>query len=56
LRQKGFRPVQIWLPDVTSRAFVREARRQSALIAADPHEAESQAFVDAISAWPDETA
>ncbi len=54
LRKKGLRPVQIWVPDVRSKAFAREARRQSLLIAQSAQEADDQAFVDAISEWNDE--
>ena len=54
LRKKGLRPVQIWVPDVRSKAFAREARRQSLLVARSAQEADDQAFVDAISEWPDE--
>jgi hypothetical protein len=54
LRKQGLRPIQIWVPDVRSKAFAREARRQSLLVARSPHEAEDQAFVDAISEWNDE--
>ena len=31
LRRQGLRPVQVWLPDVRSRRFATEARRQSRL-------------------------
>lgn len=48
LRSQGLRPVQIWVPDVQAGGFAAEAHRQSALAAASPHEAEDQAFVDAI--------
>lgn len=51
LRRRGLRPIQIWVPDVRSRTFAREARRQSRLVAASPVEAGEQAFVDAISEW-----
>jgi hypothetical protein len=51
LRRRGLRPIQIWVPDVRSRAFVREARRQSRLVASNPVETDDQAFVDAISEW-----
>ena len=54
LRKKGLRPVQIWVPDVRSRAFAAEAHRQSLAVARSPHAAEDQAFVDAISEWNDE--
>jgi hypothetical protein len=48
------RPIQIWVPDVRSRAFLREAHRQSLLVANDAFEGEEQDFVDAISEWPPE--
>jgi hypothetical protein len=51
LRRRGLRPVQVWVPDVRSRTFTREARRQSRLVAAGAFEAEEQAFIDAISEW-----
>lgn len=53
LRRQGLRPIQIWVPDVTSAEFVVEARRQSLAVASSPHAAEDQAFVDAVTDWPD---
>ena len=52
LRRRGLRPVQLWVPDVRSRTFAREAHRLSGLIGAHPREAEEQVFIDAISEWP----
>ena len=49
MRAKGMKLVQVWVPDLNSPAFKSEARRQSRLIASSPHEAEDQAFIDAIS-------
>ncbi len=49
LRRQGLRPVQIWVPDVRAPGFAAEAHRQSALAAASAHQADDQAFVDAIS-------
>jgi DNA-binding LacI/PurR family transcriptional regulator len=49
LRQQGLRPIQIWVPDTRSPAFAAEAHRQSAAVAASPHESDDQAFIDAIS-------
>ena len=49
LRAQGLRPVQIWVPDVRARSFVAAARRQSRAVAASPHGAEDQAFIDAAS-------
>ena len=51
LRRQGLRPVQIWVPDVRSRAFAREARRQALLVSRSAGERDDQAFVDAISEW-----
>jgi hypothetical protein len=53
LRRQGLRPIQIWVPDVRSRAFAREAHRQSRLVARSAAEHDNQAFVDAISEWSD---
>jgi hypothetical protein len=51
LRKQGLRPVQIWVPDVRSKAFVRAAHQQSLAVAKSPHAKEDQTFIDAISAW-----
>lgn len=51
LRKQGLRPIQIWIPDVRSKAFAREAHRQALAVANSPHAKEDQAFIDAISAW-----
>jgi len=49
LRRQGLRPLQIWVPDVRAPEFVAEAHRQSVAIATSEHEADDQAFIDAIS-------
>ncbi len=49
LRQQGLRPIQIWVPDLRSPAFVEEAHRQSLAVARSPHAREDQEFIDAIS-------
>lgn len=49
LRAQGLRPVQIWVPDVRARSFVRAARQQSKLIAASARSKSDQRFIDAIS-------
>jgi len=54
LRRRGLRPIQIWVPDVRSRTFAREARRQSRLVAGSPFEREEQAFIDSIAEWTSE--
>ena len=50
-RKRGLRPVQIWVPDVRSKAFRQAAHRQSLPVARSPHAKADQEFVDAISAW-----
>ena len=49
LRKQGLRPIQLWVPDVRSRSFALQAHRQSLAVAKSRHEAEDQAFIDAIS-------
>ena len=49
LRQQGLRPIQIWVPDVRSAVFVKEAHRQSLAVAKSPHAREDQDFINAIS-------
>ena len=49
LRQKGLRPIQIWVPDMRSPALVKEARRQSLAAAKSPYAKADQDFIDAIS-------
>lgn len=49
LRLQGLRPIQIWVPDLRSPAFAREARRQSLAVARSPFAREDQAFIEAIS-------
>jgi hypothetical protein len=49
LRAAGLRPIQIWVPDVRTRAFASQAHRQSLAVAKSSHEAVDQAFIDEIS-------
>lgn len=54
LRAQGLRPIQIWVPDVTSPQFAAEAHRQSMLLADSPTADEDQAYVDELADWPQE--
>jgi hypothetical protein len=54
LRRQGLRPIQIWVPDIRSPAFQKEAHRQSVAVSRSPFEADDQAFVDAVSDLDDE--
>jgi antidote-toxin recognition MazE-like antitoxin len=49
LRQQGLRPIQIWVPDMRSPAFLAQARRQSLAVANSPHAKQDQDFIDAVS-------
>lgn len=49
LRRQGLRPIQIWVPDVRSPEFAKEAQRQSLAVARSRHAEADQDFVDAIS-------
>jgi hypothetical protein len=49
LRKQGLRPIQIWVPDVRSRAFAAEAHRQSLAVAKSRHARDDQQFIDDIS-------
>lgn len=55
MRERGFRPVQIWVPDVRTPEFDAEARRQAALVAAADQSSDDQAFIEAVSVpWDEE--
>ena len=49
LRRQGLRPIQIWVPDVRTRAFKAQAHRQSVAVAESAHAREDQEFIDAVS-------
>jgi hypothetical protein len=53
LREQGLRPIQIWVPDVNSPAFAKEARRQSRAVARSAQEKEDLDFIDSLSEWDD---
>ena len=45
LRAAGLRPIQIWVPDVRSKSFAIQARRQSLAIANSAQEQDDLAFI-----------
>ncbi len=49
LREKGLRPIQIWVPDVRSAAFRSAAHAQSLAVAQSRQAEADQAFIDAVS-------
>jgi hypothetical protein len=48
MRAAGFRPVQLWVPDSRRAGFAEECRRQSLLLANDPHEREMLVWIEAV--------
>jgi G:T-mismatch repair DNA endonuclease (very short patch repair protein) len=51
LRAAGLRPIQIWVPDVRSKSFAIQARRQSLAIARSTQEQEDLAFIESVADW-----
>lgn len=47
LRDQGLRPIQIWVPDTRAPKFLKDAARQSRLVAKSEAEKDDQAFIDA---------
>ena len=54
LRKQGLRPLQIWVPDMGSPAFITEAHRQSLAVAKSSQALEDQTFIDGVSDWSGE--
>ena len=54
LKAQGLRPIQIWVPDTRSPAFLAEARRQSKLVSRRrKSEGEVLDFIEAAFDWDD---
>ena len=47
MRARGYRPVQIWVPDVRTAAFAEEAQRQARLVARADEHTDDQDFTEA---------
>jgi hypothetical protein len=55
MKKAGLRPVQIWLPDTKSSAFIKAAKTQSLAMAAhDPAGDDILKWIDAVYEWPPE--
>ena len=55
MRERGLRPLQVWVPDVRTESFAAEAHRQASLVARADESADDQDFIEAISApWDEE--
>lgn len=50
--RKGMRLYRMWLPDMDSPAFIRQARRDALAIAHSEEEKELQDWVDSVSILP----
>ncbi|MHA7297350.1 antitoxin MazE family protein [Pseudarthrobacter raffinosi] len=54
MRERGFRQIQMWVPDARTEEFKREARRQAMAVAAADRGGDDQDFVEQISEdWPE---
>jgi hypothetical protein len=51
LRAAGLRPILIWVPDVRSKSFAGQARRQSLAVAKNPQEQDDLVFIEFIADW-----
>lgn len=55
MREQGFRPIQVWVPDTRAQGFSDEAHRQASAIATADVLTDDQAFIEAVSvSWDDE--
>jgi hypothetical protein len=55
MRERGLRPLQVWVPDVRTAAFAAEAHRQASLVAAAAANDDDQDFIEAVSTrWDEE--
>jgi len=55
MRARGYRPIQIWVPDVRTAEFAAEARRQAARVAHADRGGDEQEFIEAVSVnWDEE--
>ncbi|GAA1764128.1 hypothetical protein GCM10009712_10810 [Pseudarthrobacter sulfonivorans] len=56
MRQRGFRQMQMWVPDARTEEFKREAQRQAQAVAAADRAGDDQDFIEQISEdWPERT-
>ena len=49
MRERGYRPVQMWVPDVRSARFAAEAHREATALAEADRHSDDMDFVEAIS-------
>lgn len=54
MKQRGFRQIQMWVPDARTEEFKREAQRQARAVAASDRAGGDQDFIEQISEdWPE---
>ncbi|WP_026174440.1 antitoxin MazE family protein [Acaricomes phytoseiuli] len=49
MREAGYRPIQVWVPDTRSENFTDEANRQSAIVAESDRRSDIYEWIDAVS-------
>jgi Protein of unknown function (DUF3018) len=54
MRERGYRPVQVWVPDVRSAQFAAEAHREALALAEADRRGNDMDFVEAISELADQ--
>ncbi|WP_315584266.1 antitoxin MazE family protein [Actinomyces viscosus] len=55
MRARGYRPVQVWLPDLRRADVEREAQRQALRVAQADQNSDDQEFIEAVSVdWGEE--
>jgi hypothetical protein len=55
MRERGLRPLQVWVPDVRTETFAVEAHKQSSLVARADENNDDQDFFEAVSTrWDEE--
>jgi hypothetical protein len=52
--RRGMKLLRMWVPDPSTAAFQKEARRQGALLRNAPDEIETLRFIEAAMDWPEE--
>lgn len=54
MRERGLRPLQVWVPDVRTETFAAEAHRQASLVGRADESSDEQDFIEAFSTPLDE--
>jgi hypothetical protein len=55
MREQGFRPIQVWVPDTRATGFRDEAHRQASVVAAADAHSDDQSYIEAVSfPWDEE--